>query len=177
MVETPVTPTDPPSVADGVERRLDPQFLPFQRAVGWIVTAVVSAGLMIALLIVWLASGLPRWANLLLAPAWLVTTAGIGWLSYFWPVFEHRYTSYKVDEDGIEIRAGVFWREVVSVPRSRVQHMDVSQGPMERSYDLGRLVVYTAGTDHSRVELPGLNHATAFRIRNHLLPRGSDDAV
>ena len=27
---------------------------------------------------------------------------------------------------------------------------------MERSYGLGRLVLYTAGTDHSRVELPGL---------------------
>ena len=38
-------------------------------------------------------------------------------------------------------------------------------------------IVYTAGTEHSRVELPGLDHATALSLRDHLLPRGSDDAV
>ena len=41
----------------------------------------------------------------------------------------------------------------------------------------GGLVLYTAGTAHSRVELQGLSYAVAFALRNHLLPRGSDDAV
>lgn len=166
------------TVADGVERKLDPQFVAFQRAVGWIVTASVSAGLLIALMIVWLvADDLPRWIKLLLAPLWILLTAGIAWLSYAWPVLEYRHTSYKLDSQGIEIRSGVVWRAVTNVPRSRVQHIDVSQGPMERSYDLGRLIIHTAGTDHSRVELPGLNHHAAFSLRNHLLPGGSDDAV
>jgi membrane protein YdbS with pleckstrin-like domain len=102
---------------------------------------------------------------------------GIGWLSYAWPAVHYRHVSYTLDDEGIEIRTGVWWRQVMSVPRSRVQHIDVSQGPMERSYGLGRLVLYTAGTTHSRVELAGLNHAVAFDLRNHLLPRGSDDAV
>ena len=81
--------------------------------------------------------------------------AAIGWLSYVWPEVHYRHLSYVLDAEGIEIRSGVWWREVISVPRSRVQHIDVSQGPMERSFGLGRLVVYTAGTDHSRVELAG----------------------
>ena len=48
---------------------------------------------------------------------------------------------------------------------------------MERSYNLGRLIIHTAGTDHSRVELPGLNHQVAFSLRTHLLPGRGDDAV
>ena len=58
------------------------------------------------------------------------------------------------------------WRKVINVPRSRVQHTDVSQGPLERGHGLGTLVIYTAGTDHARVDLPGLDHATALRIRD-----------
>ena len=47
---------------------------------------------------------------------------------------------------------------MTNVPRSRVQHTDVSQGPLERNHGLGTLVVYTAGTDHAKVELGGLDH-------------------
>jgi membrane protein YdbS with pleckstrin-like domain len=71
----------------------------------------------------------------------------------------------------------VVWRRVINVPRSRVQHTDVSQGPIERGSDLGTLVIFTAGTHYARVHLSGLTHATALRIRDHLLPGGSDDAV
>ncbi len=63
------------------------------------------------------------------------------------------------------------------MPRSRVQHTDVSQGPLERSHGLGTLVIYTAGTEHARVELGGLDHGTALLIRDHLLPREENDAV
>ena len=159
------------------ERRLDPEYMPFQRCVGWIVTATLSAAMLAAVGILWLAADLPRWVSALLIPAWLLFTLGIGWLSYAWPAVHYRHTSYVLDAEGIEIRSGVWWREIISVPRSRVQHIDVSQGPMERSYGLGRLVLYTAGTAHSRVELQGLSYAVAFALRNHLLPRGSDDAV
>ena len=158
-------------------RRLDPQYVPLQRAVGWIMTAVVSACSLAAAGILWLTGDLSWIGRLLLFPGWLLVTLGIGWLSYAWPAVHYRHVSYTLDDEGIEIRTGVWWRQVMSVPRSRVQHIDVSQGPMERSYGLGRLVLYTAGTDHSRVELGGLNHAVAFDLRNHLLPRGTDDAV
>ena len=89
----------------------------------------------------------------------------------------YRHASYKVDGQGIEIRRGVFWRTIINIPRSRVQHTDVSQGPLERTHELGTLVVYTAGTDHARVDLHGLAHARALRIREHLLPREESDAV
>jgi uncharacterized protein len=177
---TPASAVDPQptvGIADGVRRQLDPQYVPFQRTVGLIVTAVMSVGLLVAALVLWLTAEWPRWADLALAPAWLGLSAALGWLSYAWPAYEYRHTSYALDADGIEIRSGVWWRAVLNVPRSRVQHIDVSQGPLERTYSLGRLVIYTAGTAHSRVELPGLNYETAFLMRNHLLPRGGDDAV
>ena len=82
-----------------------------------------------------------------------------------------------VDDAGLEIARGVYWRTVTNIPKSRIQHTDVSQGPLERRYGLGTLVVYTAGTHHSEVKLPGLEFTIAQRIRAHLLPRDHGDAV
>ena len=58
-----------------------------------------------------------------------------------------------------------------------MQHTDVSQGPLERRFGLGTLIVYTAGTSHSKVNVSGLDFDVARRIRAHLLPDGQSDAV
>jgi membrane protein YdbS with pleckstrin-like domain len=79
--------------------------------------------------ILWLTGDVSWIARLLLFPGWLLVTLGIGWLSYAWPAVHYRHVSYTLDDEGIEIRTGVWWRQVMSVPRSRVQHIDVSQGP------------------------------------------------
>jgi membrane protein YdbS with pleckstrin-like domain len=89
----------------------------------------------------------------------------------------YRHTTYAVSEEGIVIRRGVFWRTSISVPKSRIQHTDVSQGPVLRAFDLACLVIYTAGTHHASVALSGLAHDTAVRIRDHVISGGPDDAV
>jgi uncharacterized protein len=167
-----------PPVADGEEHALDPRVIPMRRTVGLITAAVVTLGTLIVLLIVLLAADdMPRWLRLALPLVWLGGVLAIVWLAYRWPVLEHHHTRYLVDDQRIEIRRGVYFRVVISVPRSRVQHTDVSQGPVERRYGLGTLVVYTAGTDHAMVALSGLEHGLALRIREHLLPSETGDAV
>ena len=172
LEQLPVIPSE--SIADGVLHQLDPNTIRVERIASWIFTAVAGVFLLI-LLVVNLFGGPWRIA------IGLVLTIGAGgfmvWLSHRWPEISYRHRSYRVDSQGIEIRRGVVWRRAITVPKSRVQHTDVSQGPLQRKYGLGTLVIYTAGTDHAKVELSGLNHARALRIRDHLLPSGGDDAV
>lgn len=167
----------PPSVADGVERPLDPRSIALGRTTGWIATAAVASILLLPLLLVLLFAPLLWWAKAALAVVWLAVTATLGWFAQRWPAIEHRHAAYRVDGQGIEIRRGVVWRKVIDVPRSRVQHTDVSQGPLERSHGLGTLAIYTAGTAYAKVDLHGLDHATALAIRDHLLPRDGGDAL
>jgi membrane protein YdbS with pleckstrin-like domain len=166
----------PPSVADGVERSLDPRHIALDRIAGWILTGSVALGGIVTILILVL-TPVPGWVKGGAVLLWTAVTLALGWFSHRWPVVEHRHAFYKVDEVGIQIRRGVFWRKVINVPRSRVQHTDVSQGPLERRYGLGTLVLYTAGTDHAKVDLAGLDHATALAIRDHLLAGEGGDAV
>jgi len=169
--------TEPPSIADGVDRRLDPRVIPLQQAIGWIVAAIIAGVSLVGMLIFWAANGFSPLALLGLAPSWLLVNGALAWHFHRWPAIDYRHTFYRVADDGIEIRRGVYWRVVINVPRSRVQHTDVSQGPLERRFGLGTLVVYTAGTDHAKVDLVGLDHGVALRIREHLLPRERTDGV
>ncbi len=152
--------------------------IPLQRMTGGLFTAVIAfaslVGMSINLLTEDDASGI-RWVAL--PAAWLVLVMLLAWHSYRWPRRAYDHTSYRFDDQGIEIRKGVYWRVVINVPRSRVQHIDVSQGPLERRYGLGTLVIYTAGTEHAKVELEGLAYPRALRIREQLLPSGTADAV
>ncbi|MDQ3697734.1 MAG: PH domain-containing protein [Gemmatimonadota bacterium] len=176
-----LTPTDRfdslPAIADGVEHSLDPRAVALQRIAGWIVTGSVSIGLLLVLAIILTVSRPPAVATGSLALLWAAATLALAWWSNRWPEIAYRHAAYTVDGRGIEVRRGVVWRNVVNVPRSRVQHIDVAQGPLERRYGLGTLVVYTAGTDHAKVDLRGLDHATALRIRDHLLPGDGRDAI
>jgi membrane protein YdbS with pleckstrin-like domain len=163
--------SEPAPVADGLDHSLDPRVIPLQRIGGAIFTAVLAIGSLAGLV---MADDGAFWLRV---AVWLTLVLLAAWKSYAWPARAYRHTSYRVDDQGIEIRKGVYWRVVINVPRSRVQHIDVSQGPIERRYGLGTLIVYTAGTDHAKVELEGLEHGRALRIREHLLPSESSDAV
>jgi hypothetical protein len=165
------------TVADGVARRLDPRYIPLQQRTAWIATAIYS---LLWLGIVWTIGATTRISDdqhqaLLLL--WGAAAIAYSYWGQRRPAISYRHSSYRVDESGIEIRRGVFWRSVITVPRARVQHTDVSQGPLERRFGLGTLSIHTAGSSHAMVALPGLDHERALRIRDYLLPRKEHDVV
>jgi membrane protein YdbS with pleckstrin-like domain len=164
-------------VADGATRSLDPRHIPYSRALGGWTLLFAGPAILGASIIVAVVVGLPLFLRLAIPAAGLVIVAAWGALVWWWPVLEHRHASYRVTEDDIEIRGGVLWRRITAVARSRVQHTDVAQGPLERNFGLARLHIYTAGTDHAKVTLVGLDHATALAVRDHLLATTHDDAV
>ena len=165
-----------PSIADGVDHSLDPRYVPLQRLHAVFVCGVLGVASFAGMMALWIQSG-RLLAGLGLVPLWLAGIGAVVWHLRRWPAIAYRHVFYRVDDLGIEIRRGVYFREVINVPRSRVQHTDVSQGPLERRFGLGTLVIHTAGTSNSEVTLTGLEHALAGRIRDHLLPRDRDDAV
>lgn len=170
--------SDPAPIADGLDHQLDPRVIPLQRISNAIAAMIIALGTLLAVGVSLLRDDDigTAWAMVRLI-VWLALVLLLFWHAYRWPPRAYQHTSYRVDQQGLEIRRGVYWRTVINVPRSRVQHIDVSQGPLERRYGLGTLVVYTAGTDHGRVELGGLEHGRALQIRDYLLPAGSADAV
>ncbi|MEM7050329.1 MAG: PH domain-containing protein [Acidobacteriota bacterium] len=164
-----------PALPEG-RQQLDRRYVSVRRLVNWI-NVVVHAVVWSIGSVVMAFSSMPRGLFALIAGGWGLLVVLIALRAHFWPALSYRYASYRVGARELEIRRGVLWREVVTVPRSRVQHTDVSQGPLERAFSLGTLLIHTAGTDHARVALPGLTHELASVIRDHLVEVDEDDAV
>jgi membrane protein YdbS with pleckstrin-like domain len=110
-----------------------------------------------------------------LAP--LVVAIGGALLVWSWPPLSYRHLRFGVDDTGIAIESGVIWRSRIALPRVRIQHTDVSQGPLERRYGIGTLKLYTAGSRHTRIELTGLNYEEAIALRDALLAEGGGSGV
>ena len=111
--------------------------------------------------------------------SWLATSLIVGAIvvplalaAHIGPAWRYQTTWFRIDDDGLEYARGRWWRHHVSIPRARIQHTDVTQGPVERRFGLGTLVIYTAGTEHAAVPIEGLPHATALALRDALLSRG-----
>ena len=69
------------------------------------------------------------------------------------------------------VRGWLFHVDTI-VPLVRVQHIDVTRGPLDKMFGTATLVVHTAGTHNSIITLPGLapDKASAIRdeIRQHI---------
>jgi len=85
----------------------------------------------------------------------------------------YRSTFWRLDEDGLAVRRGRLWQRETRVPATRVQHLDLKRGPLQRQRRLATLVVHTAGTRHSAVTVPHLDADDAERLRD-LLSRQID---
>lgn len=76
-----------------------------------------------------------------------------------------------MDADELQVARGIWTQVHTVVPLDRVQHIDISQGPVERGCGVCRLVVHTAGTLHSQVVLPGLSRPRAEEMRDEIRAR------
>jgi len=85
--------------------------------------------------------------------------------------------SARLLDDGLMVRRGVFWRSETFVPRTRIQHTEVNQGPLDRHWGMAKVMVFTAGTQLNSVAVPGLFHPDALDLRDKLLQRDGSDAV
>lgn len=98
-------------------------------------------------------------------------------LLFVWAKKSYHYTWYWLTDEGLYIQRGVLWRSKILVPRNRIQHTDVAQGPLQRRFDLAKLIVYTAGTRDASVPIDGLLMETANSLRQELRQEGDSDAV
>lgn len=93
------------------------------------------------------------------------------------PTLRYKFWRFDLRHDELFLERGILNRVRTIVPLRRIQHIDVSQDVLEREFDLGKLIVHTAGARSSEVELPGLRYEEAQRLREKLKRYVLEDAV
>ena len=83
---------------------------------------------------------------------------------------------YAERDDDLMVRRGVLVRRLSVIPYGRMQFIDVTAGPVERSQGLATLRMHTAAAA-SDARIPGLERAAAARLRDHLAALGEARAA
>lgn len=77
--------------------------------------------------------------------------------------------AYGVREHDIAFKEGLLFKKLVIQPLPRVQHVEVSQNPLESRLGLATLKLYSAGGFRHTFAIPGLSKEDAERIHQHVL--------
>ena len=102
-----------------------------------------------------------RFSGLLPAVVGLIGLSGI----IVAPERIYRRLGYAIDGRLLRTVRGWLFHVDTVVPFVRVQHIDVTRGPIDKMFGTATLVVHTAGTHNSVVVLPGLSPERAAEIR------------
>ena len=138
--------------------QLDPSYTTVMRIEGLLTTLPFIVGATVLSLTGVVAPWVPGIPVLILA----VVLIGIV------PLKRYRARGYDMSADRLRVVKGVLFHADTVVPFSRVQHLDVEQGPLERMFGIARLILHTAGTHNASVTLPGLRHETATTMREDI---------
>lgn len=109
--------------------------------------------------------------------AWFCLAGALAAIAWWVPKLRYAHCRYALDENAFRLVSGVWYRRSVIVPRTRLQYVDLAQGPLERRLSLANLTLHTAGTLMASVAVGGLSLDEAMRIRGELLLSAQRDVV
>jgi len=102
---------------------------------------------------------------------WGVVGFWILWalISFILTTLGYKIRGYRLRDKDLIHRKGVIFKTVTTIPFNRVQHCEVSQGLIQRMFDLHTLQIFTAGGSNSDLAIPGLKDDTAQRIKEFII--------
>ncbi len=142
------------------QHQFDPRVRPWWRTqlaitTGILVLPLAVLGLLIAPARLWL-----------LGPAAVILVIGLA-ATLALPVWWHRVHRWEVTDTAVYALTGFFWRTWRIAPMSRIQTVDTTQGPLQRSFGLSTVVVTTASSAGA-VNLEGLDQEQAAALAERL---------
>lgn len=82
-----------------------------------------------------------------------------------YPIIEYKQWKYIVTEDKVDFTEGIFTLKRTVIPILRIQHITVTQGPINKFFKLGDISIVTAGGSH---EIPNIEIEKANDISEYL---------
>ena len=115
-------------------------------------------------------SGLLRYGIFLL---WVLFFA----LSLFLVGKRYQLSGYALREHDVIYKSGVWWQTLTTIPFNRMQHCEISQGPIQNAFGLATLRIFTAGGSSSDLAIDGLDHEEAKRIKEFITSKISGPSL
>lgn len=96
-------------------------------------------------------------------------------LVFIFSFYGYNYMFYALRERDIMFTKGLLIRTITVIPFNRIQHIEVSHGPVDRWFKLATLKIFTAGGHSSDLNIPGLSRIKAHQIRDYITQKSALD--
>ena len=137
------------------------------------VQQLVRSGVLAIVLMAWMIAFVISDIALVAFVVMFAAMSLVGIASILWPLIAVPRCGYSLREHDMVYRQGVITRTVTAVPFNRIQHVEVSSGPLDRRFGIGTLKLYTAGGSGGDLSVAGLPGDTAELLRDHILGKAS----
>jgi hypothetical protein len=158
-----IEPSELPQIEEVKFNALEKDYL-WMRLLGWGIFFLVSAGILTFVMIS------AKIVFYLLFGPWLLLLLVI----FFIEIRGFNIKGYALREKDITYKSGLLFFHMTSVPFNRIQHCEVSQGPLARLFDLASVKVYTAGGSSSDLSISGLTKERAQKLRDFITKLSSE---
>lgn len=92
---------------------------------------------------------------------------------YTWLAARRRALTLRQQDIGF--RKGLLWHKEVFLIFNRIQHVEITRGPLERLLGLASIKLFTAGGSTADLAIPGLSPERALSLREHVVK--TSDAI
>lgn len=104
------------------------------------------------------------------------------WLIGHWCYLpkQWRHCRFLLRRQDFILQSGVWWHRAVLIPLTKVQHVSVSQGPLQKRFGLATLKVFSAGGFEAEAALPDIDEHLAYALSeqlSRLIPAEVNDAA
>ena len=76
---------------------------------------------------------------------------------------------FSLRQHDLVVRTGIFWRSETVQPLRRVQHVELTRGPLDKRFGLANVKLFSAGTGQSTFVVPGLEVTNAEKVKAYIL--------
>ena len=129
------------------------------------ITALVFGMTIVVFLLVASLLNFPLWIKLTLPSILLVIAA----LMTRFTLEAARVKRFAIREHDILFASGVFWRSQTIQPLNRIQHVEISSGPIDKRFGLAEIHLFSSGSGSATYVIPGLPVSVAEDLREFVL--------
>lgn len=152
-----ISPEDLPQMETVEFKPLESDYL-YMRLTAWGLFFLLAAGVLTVLLFT---TDVAAW--IYYAP-WAVLFV----LVFTLEIIGFKIKGYALRQKDVSYKSGLIWFHMTSVPFNRIQHCEITQGPLGRLFNLASVKVYTAGGSGSDLTISGLTKERAHRLRDFI---------
>jgi membrane protein YdbS with pleckstrin-like domain len=142
---------------------LDPSYKIVRRLQNLIAIVVIA----IPLVLLTALTDIPLLPAAVFWAVWLLVAGAL----LIWPGISVPKRAYVLRNNDILFRKGVVWQSMTAIPFNRIQHVETSNTPFDRKYELATLQLFTAGGSSGDLKIDGLSEDVAEQLRAFILEK------